>query len=203
MNRKVGILGGTFNPIHTGHLILAEHAYSMYGLDRVLIMPSGVSYQKKADQILPAGQRIEMIRLAIQDNTHFELCEIETEREGNTYTYETLELLCELYPQTDFYFILGADNLYGIEKWKNAERIFRCCHILAAGRNHIQDSKLEAQAKHLVGKFHAHITLMNTPNIDISSEMIREHIANGISVRYLLEDAVIAYIEQNQFYRGH
>lgn len=202
MNKKVGILGGTFNPIHTGHLILAENAYSMYGLEKVLIMPSGVSYQKEADQILPADKRIEMIRLAIQDNEHFELCEVETAREGDTYTYKTLELLCELYPQTEFYFILGADNLYGIEHWKNAGRIFRCCHILAAGRNHIQDSRLQEQAKYLTEKFHAYITLMDTPNIDISSEMIRNHIANGISVKYLLHDTVIAYIEQNQFYKG-
>ncbi len=201
-NQKIGILGGTFNPIHNGHLILAENAYSMYGLNRVLIMPSGISYQKEAGLVLPAAQRIAMIRLAIEENVHFELSEVETEREGNTYTYETLELLCELYPQTDFYFILGADNLYGIENWKNAGRIFQRCHILAAGRDHIKNIRLQEQVRHLEQLFHARITLMDTPNMDISSEMIRHHIANGISVRYLLQDKVIEYIEQHRLYRG-
>ena len=201
-NRKIGVLGGTFNPIHNGHLILAENAYSMYRLEKVLIMPSGVSYQKEADEVLPAVQRIEMVKLAIRDNPHFELSEIETERTGNTYTYETMELLCELYPFTDFYFILGADNLYGIEQWKHAERIFKCCHILAAGRNHIKDQKLQEQAKHLEQAYHARIALMDTPNIDISSEIIRNHIRNGLSVRYLLQDDVISYIEEKRLYKG-
>lgn len=201
-NEKIGILGGTFNPIHTGHLILAENAYSMFGLNKVLIMPSGVSYQKDMDVVLPASKRIDMVRLAIKDNEHLELSTIETERQGNTYTYETLELLCELYPTAEFYFILGADNLYGIEHWKNADRIFQNCCVLAAGRDHIKNIQLQEQVKYLEKKFHARISLMDTPNIDISSEMIRNHIANGISVRYLLNEDVIEYIEQHKLYRG-
>ncbi|MDO5573390.1 MAG: nicotinate-nucleotide adenylyltransferase [bacterium] len=200
--RKIGLLGGTFNPIHNGHLMLAEHAYSVYGLDEVWIMPSGVSYQKKADQVLPAIQRIEMIRLAIQGNPHLQLCEIETARAGNTYTSDTLEQLHNDMPDAEFYFILGADNLYGIEKWKDAERIFMHCSILAAGRDHIEIDKLTAQAEYLRQKYQAKITLMQTPNIDLSSEMIRDYIAHGTSVRYLLQDEVIAYIEQHHLFRG-
>ncbi len=199
-DQRIGILGGTFNPIHTGHLILAEHAYSEYGLERVLIMPSGVSYQKKNDHVLSAETRVEMVRLAIADNPHFELCEIETKRDGNTYTFETMELLKSFYPNAKLYFILGADNLYGIENWKHAERIFQCCTILAAGRNHIQNSKLREQIEHLEKRFGATVNLMETPEIDISSEMIRTYIENDISVRYLLNDKVIELIRDRQLY---
>ncbi len=200
--RKIGLLGGTFNPIHNGHLMLAEHAYSAYGLDEVWIVPSGVSYLKNTDQILPTVHRIEMIRRSIQDNPHLKLCEIETTRSGNTYTSDTLEQLNNDLPDAEFYFILGADNLYGIEMWKDAERIFALCNILAARRDHIENDKLMAQAEHLRQKYQAKISFMQTPNIDLSSEMIRDYIAHGTSVRYLLQDDVIAYIEHHHLFRG-
>ena len=115
VNRKTGIMGGTFNPIHIGHLLLAENAKDTFGLNEILFIPSGLSYMKKGMEIADKKMRLEMTRLAIADNPSFSLSSIEVEREGNSYTCETLEVLHKAKPQTEFYFIVGADSLFAME----------------------------------------------------------------------------------------
>lgn len=122
--KKIGIMGGTFNPIHIGHLIIAEKAREQFGLDHVLFMPSGMPYMKDCREVLPGKTRTKMTELAIQSNLFFAISTIEVEREGRTYTYETLEYLRTQNPDTEYYFILGADSLWKIEEWKHPERIF-------------------------------------------------------------------------------
>lgn len=198
---KIGILGGTFNPIHMGHLILAENAYSELKLDKVIFMPSGISYLKDQSIIASAEHRINMVRLAIADNKHFELSTMETEREGNTYTYETLKALKTQNTKNQLYFIGGADTLLNIESWKCPELIFKYASLVYAPRDHKEAKILDDKAEELRNKFDAEILNLNAPDIDISSSYIREKIKNNISVRYYLPDKVEAYILENSLYK--
>lgn len=200
--KKTGIMGGTFNPIHIGHLLLAENARETFGLDEVLFIPSGLSYMKSKTEVAPKDIRMEMTRLAIEDNPSFVLSPIEVEREGNTYTCDTLELLCRAEPETDFYFIAGADSLFAMESWKQPEKIFRHCTVLASVREGSGGgSRLKAKILYLKDKFHADIRLIDMKEISISSTDIRHRIQTGKSVRYMLPDSVIAYIQEHHLYQ--
>ena len=132
---KIGILGGTFNPIHNGHLLLAEQARCFYGLDQVLFIPSGCSYMKRQEEILPGEIRFQMVQLAIADNPYFCVSDMEIVREGNSYTCETITRLHAQYPEDELYYIVGADTLFQMEFWKNPEQIFtQCICADAAGK---------------------------------------------------------------------
>lgn len=198
--KKVGILGGTFNPIHMAHLIIAEIAREEAGLDDILFIPSGCSYLKDASDILPAKDRIHMTGLAIEDNSHFALSTVEIDRGGNSYTCDTLEELKRRYPDQEFYLILGADNLFTMEDWKDPEVIFRDAKILAAVRGSKKRADMEEKIAELKEKYDADIILLHVNHMDISSSMIREKIAQGRSVRYMLPEKVREYIMKNHFY---
>ncbi|MCD8018329.1 MAG: nicotinate-nucleotide adenylyltransferase [Clostridiales bacterium] len=131
--RKVGIMGGTFNPIHFGHLLLAETAYHQFHLDEILFMPTKNTYYKRMKNLVSEEDRVEMIRLAIRENDHFTFSAEELDREGTTYTVDTLNDLTRKNPDCEYYFILGADSLYHIESWKEPEAIFSMAVILVAG----------------------------------------------------------------------
>lgn len=199
--RKVGIMGGTFNPIHNGHLMLAEEAFRQFTLDEVLFMPSGISYMK-ADQKVESGQtRAEMTALAIQDNPHFKISTMEIERQGNTYTYQTLEQLKEENPDTEYYYIVGADSLFHMTQWASPERIFSNCYILAAIRDDKTIEDMEKQIDLLSQAYNAHIYLMKTENTDISSSDIRNKVAAGESIEGNVPNPVRIYIEKRGLYR--
>ena len=196
---KVGILGGTFSPIHYGHLILAETAYDRFSLDKVLIMPAGDPYFKNLDKIAADSHRENMTRLAIYNNPHFEFSDIELKREGNTYTIDTLNELTRLYPADEFFLIVGSDTLFSIEKWYKPDEIFRMAKLLTSCRNIVKED-LNAQIDHLKAKFGAKIYNLYMPNIDISSTDIRDKVKHGMSIRYYTPDAVIDYIYENKLY---
>lgn len=199
--KKIGIFGGTFNPIHNGHLILAETARQTCGLDQVLLIPSGHSYMKNPDDILPGGIRLEMVRLAVRDNPFFSESDVEVMRGGNSYTCETLELLEKENPGAELYYIVGADTLFQIESWKDPADIFRRCVIIAAVRDGWQDETLQNQAAYLMRKFSADIHLLPSLHIEISATDIRKKCSQGQSVRYLVPEAVRLFLEQNGYYR--
>ena len=198
---KVGIMGGTFNPIHNGHLILAEHAREYCRLDEILFMPSGNSYMKDCEQIPDGETRISMTALAIEDNPYFVLSAMEVERKGPTYTCETLAELKKLHPETEYYFIVGTDNLFSIETWWKPEEILACCTLIVAARGAKDESAILKKAADLKEKYNARIILLPERKFDISSTEIREKIKRGESVRYLLPDKVITYIEKNRLYK--
>lgn len=200
--KKVGIMGGTFNPIHTGHLILAEHAYEQFQLDSILIMPSKNPPHKLKKDVLSDEIRSTMITLAINDNPHFELSTVELNREGLTYTADTLEYLTAKYPNTDYYFIIGADSLYQMDSWKAPKIIFEHAIILAATRYGLEEEKLNERIHELEHNFKAKINILCTPNMDISSQYIRECLANNKSIKYYVPDKVEEYIKVNQLYNG-
>ena len=198
--KKTGIMGGTFNPIHTGHLLLAENARDSFGLDEILFIPSGRSYMKREAEVLDRHHRYEMTLLAIQDNPAFSVSDIEVKRKGNTYTCDTLSQLKQQEPETDFYFIVGADNLFSMETWKEPERIFRDCTVLAAIRDDKDSDMLQEQISYLTDKYDASICQIVFREINISSTDIRMRLANGQSIRYMVPDQVISYIEQHHLY---
>ncbi len=199
IKEKIGILGGTFNPIHVGHLMLAQSAMDICQLQKVLIMPTGCSYLKDPAAIVAKEHRIEMTRLAIEDNECFELSTVETDRSGNSYTFETLDILCSEHPNYTYYYIIGADTLLAIETWKNPQEIFDRCTLVCAARDSTNE-ELENKSKQLKRDYGADIILMDIPEIKISSTMIRNMISKGMSCRYYLDEKVIRYIKDNGLY---
>lgn len=199
--KKVGIMGGTFNPIHRGHLAIARQALSQFALSQVLFIPNGVPYMKDLHEVLPASVRCEMTRLAIAGEPSFALSLIEAEKQENTYTCETLKSLREADPLADYYFIAGADSLWAMESWKNPEEIFRSCRILAAVRDHKSQEDMERQIASLHEAYGADIRLLQTPDMDVSSSMIRERVGCGESIKGLVPEAVEAYIMDHKLYQ--
>lgn len=195
-------MGGTFNPIHTGHLLLAEHALEAAGLDQIWFVPTGCSYLKNKEgiTILPSEDRYRMVSLAIADNDRFRCLDIEIRRPGNSYSYETMEQLQKEYPGNQFFFICGADCLFTIEHWKCAERLFTACQILAAVRGEADIEGMREKMVELQNRFHAKIQLLPFRRIEISSSEIRFKRKERLSVRYLVPEAVRQYMEEKRLY---
>lgn len=199
--KKVGIMGGTFNPIHIAHLVLAEQAYEQFGLDEIVFMPSKRPAYKDLSEVIDEEYRQRMIELAIADNPHFTIDTMEFYREGNTYTADTLEELTKKNPEVEYYFILGADSLFQLEKWYRPEVILSLSTILAANRDDKDDDLVKSKIEELINTFHAKIHLLKIPKIDISSKMIRECIQEGKSIRYYVPNGVSDYIQQQTLYK--
>ena len=144
MKKKIGIMGGTFDPIHIGHLILGEKAYDQFGLDKVRFMPAGNPPHKRNRKGRATDeQRVEMVRMAISSNPHFELCLAEMNEDGYSYTYRTLERFREENPEEEYYFIIGADSLFDFDIWREPGRICKACTIVVATRNQTSNERLD------------------------------------------------------------
>lgn len=198
--KKIGIFGGTFNPIHNGHLILAEAARQNCCLEEVLLIPSGCSYMKDQREILPGKIRLEMARLAALDNPYFTVSDIEINRTGYSYTCETLKQLRRNMPDARLYYIIGADTLFHMENWKNPEQIFSDCVLVAAVRDGWENARMERQISYLTDKYHADIRLLPSLHIEISSTEIRNRCRKKQSIRYLVPESVRLFLEQNGYY---
>ena len=198
---KIGVLGGTFDPIHVGHLMLADQAIHQEALSKVLFVPSYRPPHKAEEDISTIADRIEMIKLAIEGNGQFELSTVEQHIPGKGYTYKTLEALRREYgPETEIYFVVGSDVLKDLENFKNAKIVFESCSFIAAIRPGDDEAYIAALADSLSRNYHVTIRLMHFFEIGISSSLIRDKIAAGGSVRYLLPDSVIGYIERNKLF---
>ena len=201
---RIGILGGTFDPIHLGHLIIAEQARDQYKLDRVLLIPSGHSYFKdnRSKKVQPAQVRLEMTKIAAGSYKPFEVSDIEVNRPGNTYSFETLEELKALNPESELFFIVGADTICSMRTWREPKRIFDVCTVLAAMReDQVDPEEFQKQTQALERDFGARIFPVSIPNIGISSTQIREKAASGKSVHYLVPDALESYIIETGIYK--
>lgn len=200
--KRVGILGGTFNPIHFGHIRLAEKAVEAAALDQVLFIPSGVSYMKDQSEILPARYRAEMVELAVSDNSAFTMSTIEIDKAGNSYSHETIRALQEREPDTTFFFLTGADTVCSMAGWKDPASIFEAVTILAAYRSSVSIKGLKEQIEYLHDVYNADIHLIAVDSIDISSSGIREAVKNGESVSELVPSSVEKYIREHHFYQN-
>ncbi len=199
---KIGILGGTFDPIHTGHLILAETAYDAAGLDLVLLMPTGRSYFKEDQKVTDADTRYEMTVLAAKGNEHFKVSALETKRPGNSYTVQTLSELHVANPKDELYYIVGADTLVMMDMWKDPQEIFDLATILVETRNdEVNEKGLDKEIASLEEKYGARIEKLPVRNIEISSTDLRKSVQEGRSIRYLVPSVVEDYIREHHLYQ--
>lgn len=199
---KIGIMGGTFDPIHNGHLALGHTAYEQFDLDEVWFMPNGNPPHKEQSSIkMDADTRSHMVEIAIAGTKEFRLEKYEVTREGVCCSYETMEYFKSQYPEDEFYFIIGADSLFAIETWVHPELLFPNCIILAAFRDEINTAKeMNLQIRYLEEKYNARIKLLNAPMVHISSSELRKRLMNGRPVSGWMPEAVEAYIEREQLY---
>ena len=195
---SLGIMGGTFDPVHNGHLAIAQSAYEQLGLDRVLFIPTGNPNFKQGQAVTPAKKRARMVELAIADYPHFELDCCEIERAGITYTADTLEELAERFPQVKPYFIMGADSAATLVHWRRAEKVAELCTVVVAKRP--GQSIEQVRKAHEEYPLDFSILYLDVPQIDVSSTMIRECVCRGESVAGMLPDSVIDYIMQEGLY---
>ena len=195
---NIGILGGTFDPVHLGHLLLAEEARVKLELSEVLFVPAGQPWLKVNRSITAAIHRVEMVRRAIATNPYFELCTLEVERSGPSYTVDTMiTLQRQLGSQASFFFILGCDTLAELPSWKEPNRLVQMCRLVVATRLGSRDLKhLEVSMPGLLDE----VIQLDMPVIGISSSQIRERIAQRLSIRYLVPDEVEKYIVEQKIY---
>ena len=199
---KVGIMGGTFDPIHIAHLIIAEEARTRLALDRVIFIPAGEPWMKPGHIVSAAGQRVEMVKLAISSNPAFSLSLSEIERPGPTYTVDTLEqLLGELGYDTQLFLLLGWDSVAELPAWKAPYRVSKMATVVAFPRPGFTKPEIAALEKVMPGIAERMVSL-DEPYLEISSTGIRKRIADGGSVRYLVPDAVGQYISEYRLYKA-
>ena len=198
---RLGIMGGTFDPIHNGHLVAAESALERLGLDQVVFMPAGSPAFKQDKQVSSGEQRYAMTLLATSDNPHFRASRFEVDRDGITYTADTLSRLRELYPSNvELYFITGADAIAEVVTWHDAGAIARLAHLVGATRpGYDLDAARRAFAE---APDDYDVTYLQIPALAISSSYLRERVEAGMSLRYLTPDSVCGYIRKYQLYEG-
>lgn len=193
-------MGGTFNPIHVGHVITGECAFEQFALDKVLFMPSKTPPHKSILGIASTTDRTNMVRLAIEENPHFFLSTMELEREGTTYTVDTLRELNRTHSDCEFFFIIGADSLFDFAKWREPGEILKLATILVASRYGLSDDRLIEQIEKLKAVYGGHFEIVKMPTIDISSSEIRDKRKKGLSVRYYVDHKVRQYMDEHNLY---
>ncbi len=198
---KVGIMGGTFDPVHYGHLVTAEGARCEYGLDQVLFLPSGKPPHKTDKQVTDAEHRYMMTVLATLSNPYFEVSRLDIDREGLTYTIDALRTLRELYgPDVELYFITGADAIFEITNWKDSDEYLDIAHFIAAARPGFSLEELPQSTQKWVGQHGDRFHVLKVPAMAISSTEIRERVQGNTSIRYLVPEQVEHYIKRHGLY---
>lgn len=198
---RIGIIGGTFDPIHIGHLIIAQNAVTQYHLDQILFIPTGHSPHKDDKEIEQSAHRLEMIRLSIKNNPDFYFSAMEINAAHTSYTYLTLQELHRTYPDWELYFIMGADSLDYLDKWMEPAEICRLATLLVAIRDDLDMNRIKNKAAELKRLYEADIRPIITPNVSVSSHNIRERVAKGEPIRYLVTPEVEEYIAHQCLYQ--
>ena len=199
--KTIGILGGTFNPIHNGHLYIASEAMEELNLSEVLFIPAGNPPHKNDSAILEASIRGDMTKAAIKDYQGFTYCDYEINKKSYSYTYETLQYLKSKYSNTKLYFIVGADSLLNLDKWKNVPEIFRLAQLVVFLRPGFSTEELKKVKKETEDYYSTEIILLELLQMDISSSDIRKRIAENRNYQFLIPKEVYRYIEQNSLYK--
>ena len=196
---RLGVFGGTFDPVHIGHLIAAEDARAALSLDEVLFVPAGEPWFKSYRRITPAHHRLAMVRLSVRDNPHFSVSDMEIRREGPSYTIDTLAELRRARPDADLFVILGVDALREIDRWRNPRRLFQMATVVGMARPgaSLDPSVLNAAIPGASDR----LRLIQSALIDISGTDIRRRVAEGASIRYRVPPAVVQYIRAHNLYR--
>jgi len=201
--KRIGISGGTFDPIHNGHLIIAEEIREAMNLDKVLFIPTGTPPHKDALNVTDMEHRYNMVMKAVCTNKHFEVSRIDMERAGYTYTEDTLTDLKKIYGEdTKLYFIIGADIIYDLVKWHNFRNVFALCEFAACMRPGYDRDSFLRKIDELQRLYGAVIHICDVPLVDISSTMIRDRLRKHKSIKYLVPESVEEYIYENGLYCG-
>jgi nicotinate-nucleotide adenylyltransferase len=193
--RRIGVMGGTFDPVHHGHLVAASEAQIRFGLDEVVFVPTGQPYRKESGTVSPAEDRYLMTVVATASNPRFTVSRVDVDRDGPTYTVDTLQDLAAIFPDDELFFITGADALEQILSWHRADDMFRLAHFVGVTRPgfDLDDGHLPSGS----------VSLLEVPAMAISSTACRERVAAGEPVWYLVPDGVVQYIAKRGLYRDH
>lgn len=198
--QNIGIMGGTFNPIHIGHLIAAQEVLNKMKMDKIIFIPTGNPPHKNKREVIASVDRYEMVKLAIKNNNVFEACDVEIRREGHTYTYDTLIELHNKHHETKFYFIIGFDTLKEIDTWYKIHDVCKMTSFIVVNRGNTS-REIEEEALLKESKYNCKISIVEIPDIQISSTDIREKLKNNKSIKYLVTDEVEEYIMQKGLYK--
>lgn len=202
MGRRIGILGGTFDPPHYGHLTLAQEALIYAELEKVIFVPAGQPPHKPGRPVTPATDRLQMLTLAIAGDERFTVSSWEIEQPGPSFTVNTVSHFRRLYPDAELFFIMGTDSLLEFTTWRQAGEIVRICRVLAGARPGTRKEEVASALMAMPQEWQEKITVMyDVPGFYVSSTLLRERIKQGLPVRYLLPDVVAAYIEEKKLYR--
>jgi len=197
VGRRLGVMGGTFDPIHYGHLVTAEEALVQFALDEVVFVPTGQPWMKQEREVSPAEDRYLMTVIATASNPRFRVSRIEVERKGPTYTVDTLKALGAENPDAELYFITGADAMREIFEWKDPDGVLSLAHFIAATRPGYDLTRFEAKD----APRHPNVSVMHIPALAISSTDVRERVHEGRPIRYLVPEGVKSYVEKAALYR--
>ena len=189
--RRIGILGGTFDPVHIGHLILAQEAYIRLHLEKVVFVPAAMPPHKDPKSVTPASHRLRMVELAVAGDPRFEVSDVELKRSGRSYTIDTLRYMKSLWPEARLFLLIGADNLRELPTWKEYEALFRLSRIVVAHRPGAEPG----------GELMDRVQFLPIPMVAISASEIRKRVSKGEPVRYLVPPEVERYIEEQGLYR--
>lgn len=195
---KIAIMGGTFNPIHIGHLVCAEEAVSHYGLDRVLFMPTGTPPHKDIEAGISSEDRYRMTEIATSGNPRFEVSRYEIEKKQVCYTVDTLRHFRAELPEAELFFITGTDAVVEILEWKDPEEILELATLIAATRPGFPLDRIPGRIRELMEE--GRVQVMEIPCIGVSSSLVRERVAAGRSIRYLVPEGVERFIEKERLY---
>ena len=198
---RIGVFGGTFDPIHIGHLVSAEEAWVELELERVVFIPAGLPPHKLDHVMSPVEHRLAMVELAIASNPHFAVSRVDIDRFGPCYTVDTIELLRDEWgPGAEIYFIMGSDSLLDILTWRNPRRLIRLCRFAVVSRSGYQVDLNELDA--LLPGVASRVQMLNAPELDISSTDIQRRVREGLSIKYQVPEAVEAYIYRHKLYQN-
>lgn len=198
---SIALMGGTFDPIHLGHLVTAEAAVEQFGLDQVLFVPALQPPHKQGYPVTPAEHRLAMVQLATRSNPRFAVSSVELDRQGPSYTVDTLAEMRESLPYgTRLYFITGADAVINVETWREPERLFRLCHFIAAHRPGFPTNAIREGLRGLEHRYNTRILEVDAPAFEVSSTDIRQRVRDGRTIKYLVPGPVEEYICVNGLY---
>jgi nicotinate-nucleotide adenylyltransferase len=199
---NIGVLGGTFDPVHNGHLVVAEVVRERLNLAEVIFVPAGQPWLKADKPITPAKHRLQMLRLSLADRPYFKISTLEIERAGPSYTIDTIiELRSKINAGDELFFILGQDNLAQLPQWREPSRLIQLCYLVAVSRPGSPRPNLKTLEASLPG-ISPRVMMMDEPHVDISASDIRERVGQGLSVRHLVPELVNRYIKENRLYVG-
>ena len=200
--KKFAILGGTFDPVHLGHIETAKAIINKMGMEKILLLPSGNPPHKDSDSVTDSIHRLNMLKIAVENDSRLVISTMEIDRGGKTYTVDTIAELRKVFGNdVELFFIMGADAIHYIRTWKSFDRLLKMCSFIAVTRPHYNNRQLKEDADNLIKNYSCRIEIVEIPAIDVSSSEIRFRIKNGMSVENMVSDGVIEYINKNGLYK--